>query len=106
MGSVNWSKSDHGGKLGIQSSFMVDSIIMLINLKVKTYFQLEMLKSRLLTMFQIFCDSDCPCIIMNTNLKHIDLSISAYKSFNRMLYGVQRDMSHMNPPAFSSIALS
>jgi len=26
-----------------------------------------MLKSRLLTMFQIFCDSGCPCIIMNTN---------------------------------------
>lgn len=65
-----------------------------------------MLKSRLLTMFQIFCDSGCPCIIMNTNLKCIDFSISADKGFNGMLYGVEPDMSHMKPPAFSSIASS
>lgn len=70
------------------------------------YFQLEMLKSRLLTIFQIFCDSDCPCIIMNTDLKCIDSSISANKGFNWMLYNVEPDMSHIKSPAFSSIALS
>lgn len=65
-----------------------------------------MLKNRLLTMFQIFHDSDCPCIIMNTNLKRIDFSISAGKGFSGMLYDVEPDMSRMKPPAFSSIALS
>lgn len=64
-----------------------------------------MLKSRLLTIFHIFCDSGYPCIIMNTNLKHTYFSISANKGFNGMLYGVEPDMCHMKPPAFSSIAL-
>ena len=66
-----------------------------------------MLKSRLLTMFQIlFCDSDCPCVIMNTNLKRIDFSISVDEGFNGIMYGVEPDVSHMKPPAVSSIALS
>jgi hypothetical protein len=66
-----------------------------------------MLKSRLITMFQIlFYDSDCLCIIMNTNFKCIDFSISADKGFNGMLYGVEPYMSHVKPPAFSSVALS
>lgn len=52
-----------------------------------------MLKSRLLTMFQIFCDSDCPYIIMNTNLKH-RFQYFCIQKCNRMLYGVEPDMSH------------
>lgn len=43
---------------------------------------------------------------MNTNFKCIDFSISADRAFKRMLHGAEHDMSHMKPPAFSSIALS